>query len=102
MEYKCLHCNKDYQHKFDEKLNELLFNTYKFSSQDDNKFMLLLQKGVHPYEYMDDWQKFNERSLPEKQDFYSHLNMEGISDADYAHTKIVSKDFENEKFRGIS
>ena len=30
----------------------------------------------------------------EKEDFYSHLNMEDITDADYAHTKRVYKDFE--------
>ena len=30
------------------------------------------------YEYMDDWEKFNEISLHEKEDFYSHLNMEYI------------------------
>ena len=35
---------------------------------------------------MDDWEKFNETSLREKEDFYSHLNMEDITDADYAHT----------------
>ena len=27
---------------------------------------------------MDDWEKFNETSLPEKDDFYSHLDMEDI------------------------
>ena len=43
---------------------------------------------------MDDWEKFNETSLPENEDFYSHLNMEYITDADYAHTKSVCKDFE--------
>ena len=43
---------------------------------------------------MDDWEKFNETSLPEKEDFYSHLNMEDITDADYVHTKRVCKDFE--------
>ena len=43
---------------------------------------------------MDDWEKFNETSLPEKEDFYSHLNMEDITDADYAHAKRVRKDFE--------
>ena len=42
---------------------------------------------------MDDWEKFNETSLPEK-DFYSHLNMEDITDVDYAHAKRVCKDFE--------
>ena len=43
---------------------------------------------------MDDWEKFNETSLPEKEDFNSHLNMEDITDADYAHAKRVCKDFE--------
>ena len=43
---------------------------------------------------MDDWEKFHETSLPEKEDFYSHLNMEDITDVDYTHTKRVWKDFE--------
>ena len=43
---------------------------------------------------MDDWKKFNETSLPEKVDIYSHLNMEGITDPDNAHTRKVCKDFE--------
>ena len=37
-------------------------------------------------------EKFNETSLPEK-DFYSHFNMEDITDADYPHVKQVCKDF---------
>ena len=43
---------------------------------------------------MDHWEKFNETSLPEKEDFYSHLNMEDIADAEYMHAKRVCKDFE--------
>ena len=44
---------------------------------------------------MNDWEKFIETSLPEKKkDFFSHLNMEDITDADYAHAKTVCKDFE--------
>ena len=43
---------------------------------------------------MDDCERFNEISLPEKEDFYSHLNMEDITDADYAHAKRICKDFE--------
>ena len=39
-------------------------------------------------------EKFNETSLPETEDFYCHLNMGDITDADYAHTKRVCKDFE--------
>ena len=56
-----------------------------------------MRKGVYPYEYMDDWEKFNEISLPEekkKKDFYGHLNMEDITDADYRHPKRVCKEFE--------
>ena len=33
---------------------------------DLNKFVLLLRKGVYPYEYMDSWERFNETSLPDK------------------------------------
>ena len=43
---------------------------------------------------MDDWEKLNETSLPEKKDFYSHLNLEDITDADYALAKRVCKGFE--------
>ena len=80
--------NKDYQHKFDEKLKERFFDTYKFSNHDDKKFILLLQKGVYPYEHMDDWEEFNEASLPEKEYFDSHLNVELLQ------PKRVCKDFE--------
>ena len=37
-----------------------IFNTYKFSNHDNNKFILLLQKYVYPFEYMDDWENFIE------------------------------------------
>ena len=47
--------------------------------------MLLLRKGVYPYEYIDDWDRFNEEKLPNKGDFYSSLNMEDIPEIDYRH-----------------
>ena len=50
---------------------------------------MLLRKVVYPYEYMDDWKRFNETSSPEKEDFYSHLNMRNITDEDYTHAKRV-------------
>ena len=43
---------------------------------------------------MEGWEIFNKTSLPEKEDFSSDLNMEDITDADYAHAKRVCKDFE--------
>ena len=36
---------------------------------------------------MDHWEKCNEKSLPEKEDFYNYLNTEDIADADYAPAK---------------
>ena len=38
--YKCLCCNKNYQHKFDKKLKEHFLNTYTFSNHDNNRFIL--------------------------------------------------------------
>ena len=40
-------------------------NTYKFANHVINKFISLFGKGVYPYEYIDDWEKFNETLLPE-------------------------------------
>ena len=64
-----MRCNKNYQRKFDEKLKEHFFNTYEFSNNNNNKFTLLLRRDFYPYEYMDDWKKFNETSLPQKEEF---------------------------------
>ena len=50
----------------------------------------MFRKVFLPYEYIDDLEKFN-KTLPEKEDFYSHLNMEDITNADYAHAKRVCK-----------
>ena len=61
---------------------------------DINKFIFLLRKGVYPYEYIDEWEKFNETSLPEKEEFYSNLNMNDITNPDYIHATRVCKNFE--------
>ena len=45
---------------------------------------------------MGSWEKLSE-TWTEKVDFYSHLNMEDITDADYSHAKRVYKDFEIKK-----
>ena len=50
-EYRCLCSKQNYQQKFDEKLKERFFNTYKFSNHDNNRLIFWLQKGAYPYEY---------------------------------------------------
>ena len=93
---KYFDCNNYYKKKFNKDLIKKLKNTYSFCNNDLNKFILLLRKGVYPYEYMDSWEKFNETSLPSKEDFYSNLNMENIDDIDYRHGNNVFKRFELE------
>ena len=56
--------------------------------------VLLLRKGVYPYEYIDSWEKFNEISLPPKEAFCSELNLEDIKDEDYEHAQKVWEVFE--------
>ena len=92
--YKCLFCNECCSKKLNEKFKKKFKGTFKFSNSDINKFILLLRKGVYTYEYMDDWENSNETKLPEKEEFYSNLNLEDITDADYMHVKRACKDFE--------
>ena len=89
-----LSCNKDYLNKHGEKLKNLFKKTFKFFDNEINKFILLLRKSFYPYEYMDGWEKFNEEALTEKEEFYSNLNMEDVTDADYMDAKRVCKVFE--------
>ena len=71
-------------------------NTYSFCNNDLNKCILLLRKGVYSYEYMDNWERLNETSLPRKESFYSDLNMEDIDDIDYRYGNNVFKSFKLE------
>ena len=47
---KCLNCNKDYNKDFSKELINRFSSTYNFWEGDINKFILLLMKGVYPYE----------------------------------------------------
>ena len=89
--FTCFICKKNYEKEFDKKLIKTFANTYHFCDNDLNKFILLLRKGVYPYEYMDNWERFDETSLPDKESFYSSLNMENIDDIDYRNGNNMFK-----------
>ena len=88
LNYRCKECNETSTKSINE-LIEKFSRMYKFRNGDLNKFVLLLRKSVYPYEYIDSWEKFYETSLPPKEDFYSELTLEDISDKGYAHAQKV-------------
>ena len=91
--FRCFECKKNYDKEFNKELIKRFANTYEFCNGDINKFILLLRKGVYPYEYMNSWEKFDETLLPDKEAFYSSLNIEDITDVDYRHANKVFKTF---------
>ena len=91
--FKCIHCEKEYEKEFNKELVERFANTYKFCDNDLNKFYYVITKRFYPYEYIDGWDKFNEKITPSKESFYSNLTLENISETDYTHANNVFKKF---------
>ena len=87
----CLQCKENYKKDY-TKLIKRFANTYEFCNRDTSKFILLVRKGVHPYEYMNNWERCNETSLPARKAFYSELNSEDITDKAYVHFQKVFKE----------
>ena len=72
---KCFNCKTYYEKDFNKELIKRFAGTYEFCNKNLNKFILLLRKGVYPYKYMDNWERFSETLLPSKESFYSNLNL---------------------------
>ena len=66
---------------------------FRFEEYSENQYKLLIKKGIYPYEYMTDWDKFKETKLPLREALYSKLNMSGVGNEDYEHTNRVWKEF---------
>ena len=91
--FKCFNCKQNYEKDFNKELIKRFVSTYELCNKNLNKFVLLLRKGFYTYEYTDNWERFNETSLPNKESFYSNLNMENIEDIDYRNGNNVFKRF---------
>ena len=74
-------------------LSEDLLKYTRRAFPDPERFRLVRQKGVYPYDYMDSFSRFCETSLPQREDFYSILNDTNISEEDYSHAKNVWNTF---------
>ena len=66
---------------------------------EENEFQLLQNKGLYPYDYIDDETKLSSEQIPTKLDFYNKLKDEHISDENYNHFKHVWKVFKCKKFK---
>ena len=79
----------------DKLVNNLPEEALKYTSKrfQKEKLNLMTRKGIYPYDYMDSFEKFNKTELPTKEEFYSILNNEHISDEDYCHAENVWNTF---------
>ena len=65
LNYKCEECKRTSTKSINGLIKKFP-SVYQCWNGDLNKFVLLLRKGIYPYEYMNSWEKFNETSLPDK------------------------------------
>ena len=82
---ECLNCKNINKACITPNYDNLKYTSQTFKNE---KLDLMSKKGVYPYDFMDSFEKFNEK-LPSKEDFYSILNDEHITDKDYQHAQTV-------------
>ena len=70
--------------------DDLIYTSKVFKGK---RLNLMSQKGVYPYDFMDSFEKFNQRVLPNKDQFYSILNDQHITDDEYDHANKVWNTF---------
>ena len=56
-------CKEEWQRPINGLINNFS-SIYQFCNGDLNRFVLLLTKGVYPYEFMDNWEQVDENTLP--------------------------------------
>ena len=86
--YDCNECNTR-SYKAIKSLIERFPNVYAFCNNNLDKFLLLLRNGVYPYEYMDNWSRFEETTSALIDKYSSDGNNSNLSKADYVHSNIV-------------
>ena len=70
-------------------INNFPITVERFKDLSLDKIKLLIRKGVYPYDYINNSERFNETQLPPKNAFFSSLTNQHISDNDYMHAVNV-------------
>ena len=73
----------------DKLVSNLPKEAFKYTSKQfmGKELSLMSQKGVYPYDYMDSFEKFDQTELPTKDQFYSVLNDQHITNDEYDNAK---------------
>ena len=76
-------------------VNNLPAEAFKYTGQvfQGEQLSLMKKKGVYPYDYMSCFEKFQDSRLPKKEDFFSVMNNEHITDEEYQHAQNVWNEF---------
>ena len=78
-------------------LREIYKNTSDYF-KDDEEFKLMIQKGIYPYDFIDNYNKMYTTILPSQDKFYSKLDNSKCDDKDYKTAQIVWDKFKCNKF----
>ena len=70
--------------------DDLMYTSKVFKGK---RLNLMSQKDIYPYDFMDSFEKFNQTELPNKDQFYSILNDQHITDDEYDHANKVWNTF---------
>ena len=89
---------KDKGVKEGKTLGETFPHTYEYFKRNwtdvnEDGFELLTRKGIYPYEYMNAPERFLEKKLPPKEEYFSKLSGKHISDKDYEFAQEIWKTF---------
>ena len=79
----------------DKLVSNLPKEAFEYTSEEfiGNKLGPMSQKGVYPYDFMDSFKKFDQTELPTREQFYSILNNQHITNGEYDHARKVWKTF---------
>ena len=75
-----------------------IFKNVSKGFTNDEQFLLMIQKGIYPYDYIDNYDKLLEKQLPKKKFFNNKLSNSKCSEKDYSQAQLVWKTFNCKSF----
>jgi hypothetical protein len=80
-----------------DQLRNVFKNTSSYFTNDE-QFVMMTQKGVYPYDWVDNFNKMSNNTLPDINEFYSKLNNSECSEEDYKTALTVWEKFQCNSF----